>query len=273
MYKLWVVAALLLLTACTQSGGSLRQKAAAQAASVGMKEVEIPTSNFTFLTFERIRDPKAPVRVYIEGDGNAWLTRSQVSPDPTPLDPTALNLAVRDSAPNVAYLARPCQYVTSPACAPKYWTSAQFSEPVITSVNEALNHWQGHKIELVGYSGGAAVVMLTAARRTDVISIRTVAGNIDTQTFTDIHHVSPLSESMNPASFALHTALVPQLHFVGDKDLVVPRPIAEAYQGRLPAVNCSAINVVNGVDHYSGWQDQWPILLQWHLPCNGSFTQ
>jgi len=267
MRKLLALAFVFGLAACAPTGDSLKQKAAMLAGQAGMQEAQAQGGEFTFQLFERIKDPVAPVRIYIEGDGNAWLTRGQVSPDPTPLDPTALRLAVLDSAPNVAYMARACQYVRSPACAPKYWSGSQFSESMIDSVNQAMNHWKGHKIELVGFSGGAAVALLVAARRDDVISIRTVAGNVDTTAFTTLHGISPLADSLNPALYAQHTALVPQLHFVGDKDTTVPRSIADGYQSQLPSVNCSAVDVVEGVTHYTGWPEQWPTLLAWKLPC------
>ena len=168
------------------------------------------------------------------------------------------------------YLTRPCQYIKSTDCQPKYWTSAQFSELTINSIDKAIDHWRGHPINLVGYSGGGAVAMLVAARRNDVISIRTVAGNIDTTTFTGLHHISPLSESMDPAAYADRTAMIPQLHFAGEKDTVVPPSLAEEYQRHLPAKNCSAYIVVPGIDHFSGWPDVWPALLARPLPCAGN---
>lgn len=38
------------------------------------------------------------INVYIEGDGLAWITRSRVSDNPTPLNPLALKLMVQDSS-------------------------------------------------------------------------------------------------------------------------------------------------------------------------------
>ena len=50
------------------------------------------------------------VNIYIEGDGRAWLNKNRPSLDPTPKNSLALKLAEIDPAPNVIYLARPCQY-------------------------------------------------------------------------------------------------------------------------------------------------------------------
>jgi hypothetical protein len=47
--------------------------------------------------------------VYIEGDGFAWLSRSQASYDPSPLNPVGLELALRHPLGESAYLARTCQ--------------------------------------------------------------------------------------------------------------------------------------------------------------------
>jgi len=71
--------------------------------------------------------------IYIEGDGLSWIDASTPSNEPTPMDPLALKLALRDDAPS-AYLARPCQYVAEDrkkSCAQKYWTYSRFSEEVI----------------------------------------------------------------------------------------------------------------------------------------------
>ena len=266
LLRLW----LLLLAACGPTGAEIRQKADAIAQSANLHKVEVQGGAFTFVMYERASDPAAPVRVYIEGDGHAWLTRNQVSPDPTPIDPTALTLAALDRSPNVVYMARVCQYVMSAPCNTQYWTRAQFSETVIASVNQAMNRWPGHKLELVGYSGGAAVALLIAQRRDDVVNIRTIAGNIDTKAFTNAHHLSPLLESMNPADNAPRTALIPQLHFVGEDDKVVPRTVSQSYENRLPSANCSMVTTVANATHISGWTDQWQALLAQKMPCSGA---
>ena len=265
--RLTVVAGLLALTACAHTTQDMRLKADALAATAQMHAVEIPAGMFTLMAYERIGDANGSVHVYIEGDGNAWLTSNMVSPDPTPLDPVSLKLAVQDHAPNVVYLARVCQYVMSDACNPKYWTHAQFSETTIASYQQVMDRWKGHPLELTGFSGGAAVALLVAARRNDVVALRTVAGEVDTEAFTALHHISPLSNSLNPASVIERTAMIPQIHFTGDNDRVVPPSLTQGYQSRMPAGHCSRYEVVSGVDHYSGWPEQWAGLLAKPLPC------
>ncbi len=255
-------------SACTMTGKELLAKSTRLAAHTGMKPVQLPAGPFTLQAFEHIGDPAAPVRVFIEGDGKAWLTRNQPSPDPTPYEPTGLFLASADTSPNVAYLARPCQYIHTPNCLMPVWTSGQYDEANIAAMNTALDHWKGHKIELVGYSGGAAIALLLAARRDDVVSIRTVAGNTDNDAFTAFHHVSaPPATSLNPASFAAKTSMIPQIHFVGEDDTIIPPKLAEAYQAKLPARNCSKVIAIPNATHLSGWPEHWPGMVARLLPC------
>ena len=69
------------------------------------------TPPFVLTRFARINAPDAPLLVFLEGDGHAWRSRSEVSPDPTPDRPVALELAAQEAAAhpkaNVLYLARP----------------------------------------------------------------------------------------------------------------------------------------------------------------------
>jgi hypothetical protein len=107
------------------SGGCLvldrNQHANALAAPLGERE-GIATRDFVLTAFV-LTDTRAPLDLYIEGDGFAWLSRSEPSLDPTPRAATGLALAAVDSASNVAYLARPCQFTPmsmNPRCAIPY---------------------------------------------------------------------------------------------------------------------------------------------------------
>ncbi|MBY0406928.1 MAG: hypothetical protein K2Q01_04500, partial [Rickettsiales bacterium] len=120
--RLSAAALALALTACAKSGAELRKEAQARAGGAGLSSITLSVPPYELQGFERITQASLPVRVYIEGDGNAWLTRSQPSPDPTPFVPVALQLALRDPSANVAYIARPCQYITGPACDIPVWT-------------------------------------------------------------------------------------------------------------------------------------------------------
>ena len=150
----------------------------------------------------------------------------------------ALELAAEDPAANVAYIARPGQYTETgaPGCDASYWDNRRFSEEVIAAVNSAvaviLKKSGSDKIELVGYSGGGAVAVLVAARRSDVISLRTLAGNLDPDAVNKYHKVSRLEGSLNPIDYAEKVRNIPQRHFAGSRDKVVPPFIARSFVER-----------------------------------------
>ena len=216
------------------------------------------------------------LRVYIEGDGFAWINRNRISPDPTPRNPVGLKLAAADGATPLLYVARPCQFggiATNPRCTEKYWTSHRFAPEVIEATSVVIDQVKkaagATAIELVGYSGGGAVAVLVAARRPDVTSIRTVAGNLDHVTLHRRKQVSPLSGSLNAADVATQVSTIPQIHFVGAQDDIIGAYVAESYRNRAAASNCIAIQTIPGTTHGGGWEDMWPRLLAAQLPnCN-----
>lgn len=137
------------------------------------------------------------------------------------------------------YLARPCQYVdldTQPYCTPQYWTNRRFAPEVIDAANAAIdilkNRYRAHKLTLAGYSGGGAVAALVAARRDDVTELITFAGNLDTQAWTTLHDISPLSGSLSPADYWNDLKNIPQTHYVGAQDDIMPPVIAQSYARR-----------------------------------------
>lgn len=233
----------------------------------------IDGGTFRLLAYSRMQEPTAPLHIYIEGDGFAWVSRSQRSVDPTPYNPLALKLAAQDDAPNVLYLARPCQYLgvaDNPPCRAELWSNERFSAAVIAATDRAITQIviPGQKIELIGYSGGAAVALLVAARRHDVISIRTVAGNLDTDAFTTLHGVSPLDGSLNPRDVAGELATIPQRHFVGGDDEVITPQIGESWLQAMGDRRCAALELVPHASHGDGWEQRWRELLHQQPGCN-----
>jgi pimeloyl-ACP methyl ester carboxylesterase len=209
--------------------------------------------------------------VYIEGDGYAWASRTRPSTDPTPFNPLALRLAASDPSPVVAYLARPCQYVSSSACSQRFWGRARFSEEVITAMDQAVTTVRtragASQIHLVGFSGGGAVVALLAARRSDIASIRTVAGYLDHVALNEAIGVSQLSGSLDPMQVAPALAQIPQLHLSGAADQIIPTWVAEGFVTAQGEGACAATLTVDGASHNAGWADAWPRLMQRPLPC------
>lgn len=265
--------ATLLLSACASGPGHLtRVDTARSIAKAGnLAPVSYPTGTYTLAGFVRNRDARQPLVVYVEGDGFAWVSRSQPSVDPTPRDPLGLKLAAIDGSANVLYLARPCQYVGAgnPGCDTSLWTNRRFAEEVVAATNRAIGMavQPGQKIHLVGYSGGGAVAALVAARRNDVVTLRTVAGNLDHAELSRLHDVSPMAGSLNAADVAASLSNLPQLHLVGGRDKVVPVRIAQSYAARQSSPHCTRVVAVEGADHENGWVDAWRQWLSQPVSC------
>ncbi len=127
----------------------------------------VRTNYFSLTAYSRIRDLDQPVSVYIEGDGRAWRSRTELSSDPTPLRPIALELA-----------------------------------------------------------------------------------------------------SLDPLDAAPGLSRLPQRHFVGSRDEVVPPFIAESFVERLGNSSCAQLTEVPKVTHLDGWKEKWQELLDPPVPCS-----
>ncbi len=249
--------------------GDRRATADRLASEAGLQPVSIETGIHRIQVWRRIGAPDQPATVYIEGDGLAWLDRHRPSRDPTPLNPVGLALASRDASANVIYLARPCMYGADDArCSIPVWTERQFDEPAVAALDRALDQLKlpGQRLHLVGYSGGAAMAVALAVRRGDVASLRSVAGNLDPAGVNRFHNVTPLPAAIDVAALAPRLAHLPQLHFTGIDDRIVPGLIATRFAG---AAGPCAMVVSVQAGHARGWAEAWPRLLQMPLPCRG----
>lgn len=251
-----------------------RQHSAALASAQGWQALRIATRDFVLAAYvPATTTAEQTLTVYIEGDGMAWLSRSQASDDPTPRQPLALELAMRQARGTAVYLARPCQYVEGAArrgCDVAYWTERRFAPQVIEASSEAIDtlklRYGAEHLILVGYSGGGAVAALVAARRSDVVRLVTVAGNLDHRAWTIEHGVLPLTGSLNPADDWAALQHIPQLHFVGATDANVSTSVVAAYLARFPEHRRPDMQVVPGADHSCCWAQQWPALSSQALP-------
>lgn len=265
------------LSGCATIAGSFNpQIVADQLAhdSMFIKE-SIPTSVFNLTAYKRLKNLGKPLTVYIEGDGRAWLSKNEIANDPTPFHPMVLEMASIDPSPNVVYLARPCQYGGSASekpCGPEYWSNKRFSEEVIVSMNEAIDQLKhaadAKEIHLVGYSGGAAVAVLVAARRNDVVSLRTIAGNLDPEAVNRYHKVDSLAGSLNPMDVAAKLFNLPQRHFIGADDKTVPPFISQNFKQKIGRSKCIQLIEYKGVTHYKGWKKHWPDILKLPVDCH-----
>jgi pimeloyl-ACP methyl ester carboxylesterase len=256
------------------SGCASHQEALQQASGESRELVQLSTPAFIVQATVPRQVGGDVLRVFVEGDGRAWITSSSPSLDPTPTSLMVAKIAAADSRQAV-YLARPCQFVESPGCDIPVWTSDRFSESVIVSMSSALDQLKARygvsSFELVGYSGGGAVALLLAARRNDVSAVQTLAGNISPKYWAASRELSPLSGSLDPTQFADRLRAIPQRHFVGRNDKVVPRAVAEHYQDILGEGSCSEVQMVDAT-HHEGLQAAWSRFGNSPLRCADQLT-
>ncbi|WP_160174013.1 lipase family protein [Endozoicomonas montiporae] len=211
-------------------------------------------------------------RIYIEGDGKAWMRSGRPSPDPTPVNRLVHQLMLQDPKPEIAYLARPCQFSMEKGCTPHTWTFGRYSNSVANSMNDAISslkhQYKFKTLELVGYSGGATIALLIAARRDDVISVRTIAGNLDPAFTNHFHRVSPMPDALNPIRHINELKQVPQIHFYGKKDSVITGDVSRHYVSRFPEPHCIKTMAIEGANHHDGWTTEWAELLEKEIPCH-----
>ncbi len=260
--NVWIalLAALMLLSACSSiPDRDARLQSARDAAPASHRDVIIETRRFDLLSFVHAKPVQSEkLIVFIEGDGFAWERRDRPSSDPTPVTQTVLSLVSGSPNPNIAYLARPCQFVGAGSrnCSQKLWTSERYSEAVVSSLNEALDHlkreYGSSHVILIGYSGGGTIAALVAARRPDVSGFVTLASPLDIRAFADLHQVTPLTGSLNPIDVAHILADIPQIHIVGDQDEIVPPALVRGFIHSLPSDRCARMFTVTA-NHWSGW--------------------
>ena len=243
----------------------------------GLERELIATDSFLLTSFSRIGDPGAAIDIYIEGDGRAWDSRYTPSLDPTPRHALALQLAARDPAANVVYLARPCQFTArDPRCETAYWTGKRYAPEVVAALDGAIGQIAarapGQALNLIGYSGGGALAVLVAAGRGNIASLRTVAGNLDLDEFARLHQVSPLTGSRNPLDAARGIAQIPQIHFSGAADRIVPPSIARHFASAAGG-SCVRTEIVPGLGHEGDWARIWPQLLRESVDCDVFFRK
>jgi len=264
----------LCLASCVSTPGLIRDQTLKAAVETGFQAEVIDTPDFQLFSLRRT-GPGKLLRIYLEGDGHAWQNRYRPSPDPTPHNPIALRLAIRDpSLFPIAYLARPCQYQPlprQPACKPSLWTDERYGLAVIQAVNRGVNDLKQRTgaewVELVGFSGGGTIALLVARGRQDVVGVRTVAGNLAVAAFTQHHGVSPMSGSLDPVDFTDQLEKLPQLHALGAADKVVPPELGQRYLEAFEQHRCIRLVVQTDAEHSKGWLEHWPGLLSQPWPC------
>lgn len=237
----FTLAAVGLLTGC-----------AAVEAPADFTRLEASTSTFRLASWFRNHSSEAPVRIYIEGDGYAFNTHGRPSSNPTPKSTLVRRLAFSDPHPNVAYLARPCQYVEDLRCTPDAWTTGRFSQDAVEASAEAVRQLsRGRDVILIGYSGGAQIAGLVAVRHPElhVRKIITVAGNLDHEAWCSALGLAPLSKSLSLRNDWKAFLALPRVHFVGEDDAVISPDLTRSILG--PAED---LRIIPGASHSQGWE-------------------
>ncbi|WP_410952307.1 alpha/beta hydrolase [Pseudomonas sp. S1(2024)] len=264
--RLFTVTALplMLLAGCTSPQQKLVQWAQASGATTTViNAVEFPIQAVIPANLE----PGSRLTFYIEGDGHAWATSSQPSLDPTPRSFAVAKLAM-GRYPGI-YLARPCQFIMSPACNRAFWTDSRFSPPVVEAMNavveQLVQRYSATSVELIGYSGGATIALLIAERRHDVSQVQSIAGNLDPTAWVRYHGFSPLAGSLDPMAEITKLANIPQRHFSANNDRNIAPALTRGYaqDDRLRCVQVISLSgdhatVLAGIDSY---------MLRAPIPC------
>ena len=262
-YTIILTIALLSSGCVSKLSPKVRQQTADTVAQAGnLVQQKIATDDFLLTTYQRFdatSDNKQMV-VYIEGDGMAWISRDQLSSNPTPVQPIALKLASIDTNANVLYVARPCQYLWPQKmnrCSSKYWSNKRGSEEVISSINQAISIVKQKQnissIRLIGYSGGGGIAALIADRRADVSEFVSVSGNLNYKLFTQTHNLTPMNGSIDPITVAKQISSIHQIHYVGADDKIIPKQIALSFSDK--------VKVISDVSH-DNWPDKWAQILR-----------
>ncbi len=250
----------LIMTACTTPAGI---KLHAFAEHHHLRIEKITTDKHTLYGFTDSQT-NAHMHVYLEGDGNPWFRGREPAIDPTTKYPLALKLMLRDPHPSV-YLNRPCYAALQPSakCDSTLWTSGRYSNEVIQTMGQALDHiketYHVQRFTVFGHSGGANIALLLANQRDDIDKVVTIAGNIDHPRWTDYFNYLPLNTSLNAQEKFPLRKDIERWHLIGGKDYVVPAHITQAAAQKDSGAN---IMVLENYDHRCCWETTWPELLK-----------
>lgn len=202
---------------------------------------------------------------------------SSSSLNPTPAYPLSLHLAAHDLADNVIYMARPCQYSGMSAdkpgtlCTADYWTDGRYSIETLNAMNTVLDKLASRYgftgFNLIGFDGGATVAALLAAKRKDVLSLRTIGGILDTDRNEANNNRPALTGSLNPKDFAQDLAQLPQHHFLGEWDKVATPDLYQSFRNAMGPSSCIRYSTVAAVNHTDGWANRWPDLMKLPVDC------
>ncbi|MDR2460697.1 MAG: hypothetical protein LBE38_07950 [Deltaproteobacteria bacterium] len=264
-YTLFLISiAILCLNGCAQSSQTLWKNAVMMSTPMGFSPVELEVPPFHLAGLIKKGTPSRELVVYLEGDGRA-IIRGRPSADPTPRTSQSLELALLDPAPNILYLARIGQFLSAYA-QDRYqplWSERRLAPEVVEAASRAIDSAKAmvgaSYIHIIGYSGGGGLAVLLAENRTDVLSLVTVAGLLDTVWWVETRGYKPLTGSLNPVDKVSEILTLPQIHFFGIEDNIIPPEMSRVYASKGNFSDLRRLGVPT--NHYEAWTSMWSELL------------
>lgn len=265
------------LTACVQDLPPFEREAAQRIAMpVFLLPRTINAAPFQLKAYERVHEKDSIANIYIEGDGFPFAANKLPLLGTTPSDPVGLRLATQDASANVIYLARPCQYEmalsSGSECPDSFKNEKRFAPEIIQAYNNALDNIKATneitEFNIIGFGGGGAIATILAAGRDDIKTLRTVAAPLDHIAATKLHDKETnLTGSLNPVDFTEQLKDVPQHHFIGKIDYMIPPVVYNSYAQSMTDGKCLNVTLVENADNMHGWVEQWKALLALPVEC------
>ena len=221
----------------------------------------IETGRFRHLVL-RNEEVGSHLLILVGGDGGPWIRETRVSVDPTPNNPVLLRLML-DTAKPAVYLGRPCYFgtATDKGCEPGLWTFSRYGRVVVDSMCEAANsvsrEHEAQTVQLIGYSGGGAIVLGMRACTDKLVAVSTIAGNLDPQAWAAHHGYSPLHD-LSPLIAVASSNEFEEAHWQCRDDSNIPPSITDDY---FAARDGAIRHIVETCTHATGWQRYWPTLI------------
>jgi pimeloyl-ACP methyl ester carboxylesterase len=225
----------------------------------GFESAVVTGTRFRHTVWRKAGLPSDDVlHVYIEGDGTPHPLPDRVAIDPTPRQPLMLHLMALDPHRSI-YVGRPCYWglYADRGCSPYFWTLGRYSAAVVDSLVAVINLEKrtapGIPIVLYGHSGGATLELLAVERGLKTEGVVTIAGNLDPDAWSALHHYTPLAGSLNPIRLPLPQPEPPIRHYVGDHDQMTPAAFvldAATHIG-------GDVIVIPGFEHQCCWERIW----------------
>ena len=120
----------------------------------------------------------------------------------------------------------------------------------------------------MSYSSDGTLAAFIAARESSVSKLITIASPIDHKAWKNYHQISALSSLLSSQDNAENLAKIPQVHFTGGRDEIVPSQLTQAWAKELresyPRASIEIITLKDA-DHHCCWAEQWQQLSQQFL--------